>query len=132
MPYRWSFSAPPRRQEVDAVSEIVLERSPVPRAAPAPPESSPGGAPPGPLTSARIVTSLLVAGPLVALAVFLPLGWGGTATVWGLGLAAVFYVFTGFGIERDSTGSSPTEASVRSGASRSCWPWLEPWRSRDR
>ncbi len=97
MPYRWS-SAPPRRQEVDAVSEIVLERSPVPRAAPAPPESSPGGAPPGPLTSARIVTSLLVAGPLVALAVFLPLGWGGTATIWGLGLAAVFYVFTGFGI----------------------------------
>jgi stearoyl-CoA desaturase (Delta-9 desaturase) len=80
------------------VSEIVLERSPVPRAAAAPPESSPGGAPPGPLTSARIVTSLLVAGPLVALAVFLPLGWGGTATVWGLGLAAAFYVFTGFGI----------------------------------
>jgi len=44
------------------------------------------------------VTSLLVAGPLVALAVFIPLGWGGTKTIWGLGLAVAFYVFTGFGI----------------------------------
>jgi stearoyl-CoA desaturase (delta-9 desaturase) len=34
----------------------------------------------------------------VALAVFIPLGWGGATTIWGLGLAAAFYVFTGFGI----------------------------------
>jgi stearoyl-CoA desaturase (delta-9 desaturase) len=47
---------------------------------------------------ARVVTALLVAGPLVGLAVFIPLGWGGTTTMWGLGLAVAFYVFTGFGI----------------------------------
>jgi len=44
------------------------------------------------------VTSLLVAGPLVALAVFIPFGWAGTDTLWGVGLAVAFYVFTGFGI----------------------------------
>ncbi|MDR3651079.1 MAG: hypothetical protein P4L20_18475 [Acidimicrobiales bacterium] len=44
------------------------------------------------------MTSLLVAGPLVAVAVFIPLGWGGTKTVWGLGMAVAFYLFTGFGI----------------------------------
>ncbi len=81
-----------------AVSEIVLERLPAPRAAVVTPEPNLDGPPPRPLNSARIVTSLLVAGPLVALAVFIPLGWGGTKTIWGLGLAAAFYVFTGFGI----------------------------------
>jgi stearoyl-CoA desaturase (delta-9 desaturase) len=50
------------------------------------------------MVAARLITALLVAGPLVALAVFIPLGWGGTKTIWGLGLAAAFYVFTGFGI----------------------------------
>jgi stearoyl-CoA desaturase (Delta-9 desaturase) len=80
------------------VPQTVLERVPVPRAAPATPEPIFEGSPPGSLTSARIVTALLVAGPLVALAVFIPLGWGGTKTIWGLGLAAAFYVFTGFGI----------------------------------
>jgi stearoyl-CoA desaturase (delta-9 desaturase) len=50
------------------------------------------------MTSARIITSLLVVGPVVALAVFLPFDWGGITTVWGLGVAAAFYVFTGFGI----------------------------------
>jgi stearoyl-CoA desaturase (Delta-9 desaturase) len=80
------------------VSETLLERSPVPRAANPLPEPIRDSPPPGPMTSARVVTSLLVAGPLVALAVFIPLGWGGTKTIWGLGLAGAFYLFTGFGI----------------------------------
>src|SRR5580704_12430904 len=83
---------------MEAVSHTVLERTPVPRASAASPEPALDGSPPGSMTSARIVTSLLVAGPLAALAVFIPLGWGGTKTIWGLGLAAVFYLFTGFGI----------------------------------
>src|SRR5580704_9842795 len=83
---------------MEAVSQTVLERTPVPRAPAASPQPALDGAPPGQMTSARIVTSLLVARRLVALAVFIPLGWGGTKTVWGLGLAAAFYVFTGFGI----------------------------------
>jgi stearoyl-CoA desaturase (delta-9 desaturase) len=97
MPQRRSLF-PLRRQEMDAVPETVLERLPAPRAAAVLPEPNLDGPPPGPLTSARIVTSLLVAGPLVALAVFIPLGWGGTKTIWGLGLAVAFYLFTGFGI----------------------------------
>jgi stearoyl-CoA desaturase (Delta-9 desaturase) len=83
---------------MDAVTETVLERLPATRVADTSPEPALDGSPPGPMTTARIVTSLLVAGPLVALAVFIPLGWGGTKTIWGLGLAAAFYLFTGFGI----------------------------------
>ena len=83
---------------MEAVSQTVLERWPAPQAAQASPEPAIAGPPPGPLTTARIVTSLLVVGPLVALAVFIPLGWGGTTTIWGLGLALAFYLFTGFGI----------------------------------
>ncbi|HVA04153.1 MAG TPA: acyl-CoA desaturase [Acidimicrobiales bacterium] len=80
------------------MSETLLERLAAPGAAVDSPEPKLDGPPAGPLTSARVVTSLLVAGPLVALAIFIPLGWGGTKTLWGLGLAAAFYVFTGFGI----------------------------------
>src|ERR1700680_2667955 len=83
---------------MDAVSETLLERPPESRVVDALPDPILHGPPPRSLTSARVVTSLLVAGPLVALAVFIPLGWGGTKTIWGLGLAAAFYVFTGFGI----------------------------------
>ena len=83
---------------MDAVTETLLERPPESRVADASPEPILDGPPPRSLTSARVVTSLLVAGPLVAVAVFIPLGWGGTKTVWGLGLAVAFYLFTGFGI----------------------------------
>lgn len=83
---------------MDAVSETLLERPPESRVADALPEPILDGPLPRPLTSARVVTSLLVAGPLVAVAVFIPLGWGGTKTVWGLGMAVAFYLFTGFGI----------------------------------
>lgn len=80
------------------MAQTVLERSPAQRDADAPPEPSIENTPPGPLSAARIVTSLLVVGPLVALAIFIPLGWAGTKTLWGLGVAAAFYLFTGFGI----------------------------------
>lgn len=49
------------------------------------------------LTPGRIVTALLVGGPVVGLAVFLPLGWG-TFGLWDIVMAAVLYTFTGFGI----------------------------------
>jgi len=56
----------------------------------APPESG--------WTVGRVVTILLVAGPVVALALFLPLGWGRVITTGDVVLAALFYLFTGFGI----------------------------------
>jgi stearoyl-CoA desaturase (Delta-9 desaturase) len=80
------------------VPQTVLERSAAPRAADATPEPILDESQSGPQTAARVTTSLLVAGPLVALAVFIPLGWGGTKTIWGLAVAAAFYVFTGVGI----------------------------------
>ena len=93
-------SSRPRRirQEMDAVTETLLERLPV--SSGRRPFAGAGlrRPPPGSMTPPRVVTSLLVAGPLVALAVFIPLGWGGTKTIWGLGFAAAFYLFTGFGI----------------------------------
>ncbi|HXQ89974.1 MAG TPA: hypothetical protein VN768_00375 [Acidimicrobiales bacterium] len=78
--------------------QTVLERPPVPRAATMSPEPVADGPLTQPMAVARTVTALLVAGPVVALAVFIPLGWGGSKTIWGLGLAVAFYAFTGFGI----------------------------------
>jgi stearoyl-CoA desaturase (delta-9 desaturase) len=46
----------------------------------------------------RVVTSLFVAGPAVALAVALPLLWGNAVNLHDLVLAAVMYLVAGFGI----------------------------------
>jgi len=46
----------------------------------------------------RVVTALLVIGPVVALAVAIPLLWGRAVSLQDLILAAVLYVFTGFGV----------------------------------
>ena len=46
----------------------------------------------------RIVTGLLVAGPVVALAIAVPLLWGHAVSLQDLILAALFYVVSGFGI----------------------------------
>jgi stearoyl-CoA desaturase (delta-9 desaturase) len=50
------------------------------------------------LTAGRVVTALLVGGPVVALAVFLPLGWGKAFGLWDIVMAVVLFTFTGFGI----------------------------------
>jgi stearoyl-CoA desaturase (delta-9 desaturase) len=80
------------------VSQTLLERPLVPGDADSLPEPPSDSSPSPSLAAARLVTALLVAGPLVALAAFIPLGWSGTQTIWGLALAAAFYLFTGFGI----------------------------------
>jgi stearoyl-CoA desaturase (Delta-9 desaturase) len=46
----------------------------------------------------RVVTSLFVAGPAVALAIALPLLWGNAVNLHDLVLAAVLYLIAGFGI----------------------------------
>lgn len=46
----------------------------------------------------RVVTSLFVAGPVVALAVAIPLLWGNALNLHDVVLAAVFYLIAGFGI----------------------------------
>ena len=46
----------------------------------------------------RVVTSLFVAGPVVALAVAVPLLWGNALNLHDVILAAVFYLIAGFGI----------------------------------
>ena len=51
-----------------------------------------------PLSAARVVTALLVAGPVVGLGLFLLFGWGRGVGLLDLTLAAVLYSFTGFGI----------------------------------
>jgi hypothetical protein len=54
---------------------------------------------PEPIFSAgRIVTALLVVGPLVALAAFVPLEWGHLIGVGDIVVAAFFYLVTGLGI----------------------------------
>ncbi len=83
---------------MDTVTQTLLERPPVPGVADVSAEPFLDSSPSRPLTVARLITALLVAGPLVAVAAFIPLGWGGTQTIWGLALAVAFYVFTGFGI----------------------------------
>jgi stearoyl-CoA desaturase (delta-9 desaturase) len=60
---------------------------------PLPPPSSSSGT-----TAGRIVTLLLVVGPLIGLAVLLPFGWGRIVNAGDLVMATVFYVVTGFGI----------------------------------
>ena len=46
----------------------------------------------------RVVTSLFVVGPVVALAIALPLLWGNALNLHDVILAAVFYLIAGFGI----------------------------------
>jgi stearoyl-CoA desaturase (delta-9 desaturase) len=46
----------------------------------------------------RVVTSLFVAGPVIALAVAIPLLWGNALNLHDVILAAVFYLIAGFGI----------------------------------
>jgi stearoyl-CoA desaturase (delta-9 desaturase) len=54
---------------------------------------------PEPIFSAgRIVTALLVVGPLLALAAFVPLEWGHLIGVGDVVVAALFYLVTGLGI----------------------------------
>jgi stearoyl-CoA desaturase (delta-9 desaturase) len=49
-------------------------------------------------TAGRFVTALLVCGPVVGLAIFLPLGWGRVVSLGDVVLAVGLYLFTGFGI----------------------------------
>jgi stearoyl-CoA desaturase (Delta-9 desaturase) len=49
-------------------------------------------------TAGRVVTAALVVGPIVGLAVILPLGIGGNIGFWVFLMAAALYLFTGFGI----------------------------------
>ncbi len=49
-------------------------------------------------TVGRLVTGLLVCGPILGLALFLPLGWAGALNVSDVVIGAALYVFTGFGI----------------------------------
>jgi stearoyl-CoA desaturase (delta-9 desaturase) len=52
----------------------------------------------GSVVTDRVVTSLFVAGPAVALAVAIPLLWGNAVSLHDLVLAAVMYLVAGFGI----------------------------------
>jgi stearoyl-CoA desaturase (delta-9 desaturase) len=54
--------------------------------------------PGGTITAGRVVTALLVVGPVVGLAVVLALAWGSAFRPWDLLLGAVLYAFSGFGI----------------------------------
>ena len=49
-------------------------------------------------TVGRLVTSLLVCGPLLGLAFLLPLGWAGALNIWDVVIGTALYVLTGFGI----------------------------------
>jgi stearoyl-CoA desaturase (Delta-9 desaturase) len=63
------------------------------------PESADSGAKPAPvLSGGRIVTALLVAGPLLGLACSVPFSAGRLLNVDDIVLAAVLYLFTGLGI----------------------------------
>jgi stearoyl-CoA desaturase (delta-9 desaturase) len=50
------------------------------------------------VTAGRVVTILLVVGPVIALALLLPFGWGRIITTGDVIVAAVMYVFTGLGV----------------------------------
>jgi stearoyl-CoA desaturase (Delta-9 desaturase) len=54
--------------------------------------------PPSAMNAGHIVTMLLVAGPVVALALLLPFGWGRVVNTGDVVTATVFYLVTGFGI----------------------------------
>jgi len=74
------------------------------------------------LNVGRVVTALLVGGPLVGLILFIVFGWGGPVTVWAAVLALGFYLLTGLGVTVGFHRCSPTTASERTGRSRSSWP----------
>src|ERR1019366_8045053 len=58
-----------------------------------------GSSPPASgLTAGRVVTALLVCGPVVGLALYLLLGRGRVIGIGDAVLAAVLYLFTGFGV----------------------------------
>ena len=58
-----------------------------------------GSSPPGSgLTAGRIVTALIVCGPVVGLALYLLFGRGPVIRIGDAVLAAVLYLFTGFGV----------------------------------
>jgi len=63
-----------------------------PRVEDPPPPPAPGS------TAGRVVTILLVAGPVLGLALFLPFGWGRVINTGDVVLAVVLYLFTGFGV----------------------------------
>jgi len=50
------------------------------------------------LTAGRVVTALLVCGPVVGLTLYLVLGWPPVITIGDAVLAVVLYLFTGFGV----------------------------------
>jgi len=50
------------------------------------------------LTVPRLVTALLVGGPVIGLALLVLFGWGGHITGWAIGLAVAFYAVTGLGV----------------------------------
>ena len=50
------------------------------------------------LTTARFVTALLICGPVIGLAVLVPLGLGRALSPWAWITAVVLYGFTGFGV----------------------------------
>jgi stearoyl-CoA desaturase (Delta-9 desaturase) len=54
--------------------------------------------PPPAITTGRVVTAVLVCGPLVALSILLVLGWGHLVNAGILVLATVLYFVTGFGV----------------------------------
>src|SRR3984885_2009848 len=50
------------------------------------------------ITTGRVVTAVLVCGPLLALSILVVLGWGHLIDAGTLVLATVLYFFTGFGV----------------------------------
>ena len=65
-------------------------------ALPAPPRDTPS---PGNILLGRVVTALLVVGPVVALAIAIPLLWGGRGTCHRYVIITVaFYLVSGFGV----------------------------------
>ena len=72
-----------------------------PSPTPPPPGEAPppGGAPrPSPSNTARIVTTLLVGGPVLGLILLIASGMGDPVIGWTVGVALVMYVLTGLGI----------------------------------
>jgi stearoyl-CoA desaturase (delta-9 desaturase) len=63
-----------------------------------PPDVAPSPPPASGWTAGRVVTLLLVAGPVVGLALLLPFGWGRIIDTGDVVIAAVMYLFTGFGV----------------------------------
>ena len=70
----------------------LLEASPLPASAPEPAVSRSS------VIIGRIVTSLLVVGPVIALGVAVPLLWSRAVSLLDVILAVAFYVVSGFGI----------------------------------